>query len=274
MKKLFFLITFVLLLAACSPPKPKLILVRETVVSEVPVTVEVTRVIEVTREVEVTRVIAVLREIEVTRQVDAVPPEAAEEVPETAVSTLADSFNLMIIGDSLVADWHWVSVFSDSYRDQCNWGLVGGEEGNNVYVPSREGLDGVTIGDFLAEQWHITATENNDPDVILFMLGANDYSNSNTSAAGVAAQLNQMVDEIHAAKEDVEIFIAITPSADEEIAAYAAALQTMADVTYVDLFNEFDVDTMTDDGVQPNDAGSKFIADTYYAALQSAGYCP
>jgi lysophospholipase L1-like esterase len=106
------------------------------------------------------------------------------------------------------------------------------------------------------------------------MLGTNDYSDPDATAAGTAAQLKQIVDEIHAVNADVEIFVAIIPRTNKEMADYDAALQTMPDVTYVDQFSGFDPETMTDDGVHPNDIGSQLIADVYYAALQSAGYCP
>jgi lysophospholipase L1-like esterase len=178
------------------------------------------------------------------------------------------------MGDSIVAGWYWVPVFSDDHRDQCNFWLVGSAEGDNIYVPSREGHGSATTGDFLAEQWHTTATENYDPDVVLLMLGTNDYSDPDATAAGTAAQLKQIVDEIHAVNADVEIFVAIIPRTNKEMADYDAALQTMPDVTYVDQFSGFDPETMTDDGVHPNDIGSQLIADVYYAALQSAGYCP
>jgi quercetin dioxygenase-like cupin family protein len=44
------LLLFVMLLAACSPTTPEPVTVKETVVSEIPVSVEVTRVVEVTSE--------------------------------------------------------------------------------------------------------------------------------------------------------------------------------------------------------------------------------
>jgi len=44
------LLLFVMLLAACSPTTPEPVTVKETVISEVPVTVEVTREVEVTSE--------------------------------------------------------------------------------------------------------------------------------------------------------------------------------------------------------------------------------
>lgn len=44
------LLLFAMLLAACSPTTPEPVIVKETVISEIPVTVEVTRVTEVTSE--------------------------------------------------------------------------------------------------------------------------------------------------------------------------------------------------------------------------------
>lgn len=183
-------------------------------------------------------------------------------------------FNLMPMGDSLVEGWYWVPTFFYDHKDNCEFWMVGSNEGDNVWVPSREGHGGATTADYLEQQWHTAATAVYAPDVVLLMLGSNDYSNASIAALEVAGRLQQIVDEIHAVKADTVVFVAIVSRADANMVAYDAALQTMSDVIYVDQFSGFNPITMTDDGVHPNALGSQQMADVYFAALQAAGYCP
>jgi len=60
----------VIILSACTSPQPELITVKETVITELPVTVEVTREVIVEQIIEVTREIEVTRQIEVTRIIE------------------------------------------------------------------------------------------------------------------------------------------------------------------------------------------------------------
>lgn len=253
---LILLMTLTLFLGACSTAAPEVVPVKETVI------------VEVTREVEVTRLVDMA-------DTTATEGDESEEVEAaTAVPVPPDSFNLLPMGDSLVEGWYWVPTFFYDHKDECNFWLVGSNEGDNVWVPSREGHGGATTGDFLAEQWHTRATETYDPDVILLMLGSNNYSDPDVNAETVAQELQQIVAEIQAIKEDVDIFVAIVPREGKKMGDYDAALQTLSNVTYIDQFSGFDPDTMTDDGIHPNELGSQTMADVYYAALQAAGYCP
>lgn len=85
----------VLLLAACSSPDPET--VRETVVSEIPVTVEVTRPVEVTRLVEATV------EVEVTRLVEVMVTVTPSPSPEASPTAEAAEFQKYTSQDAIDA---------------------------------------------------------------------------------------------------------------------------------------------------------------------------
>lgn len=63
MKRFFVLVAMLVMVSACSPD-PETVTIKETVIAEIPITVqvmqEVTKIVEITREVEVTNIIEVI----------------------------------------------------------------------------------------------------------------------------------------------------------------------------------------------------------------------
>lgn len=68
--KLFTILVLVIVLANCSASEPETVIVKETLIAEIPVTVMVTEQVTVEKIVEVTRDVEVTREVEVTRIVE------------------------------------------------------------------------------------------------------------------------------------------------------------------------------------------------------------
>jgi lysophospholipase L1-like esterase len=116
-------------------------------------------------------------------------------------------------------------------------------------------------------------------------LGTNDVWN-NIPPSTILAAYSKLVDQMRASKPTMKILVAkILPmnppncaecrqrvvALDGMIANWSSSKNTNASpIVVVDAWTGFDTATMTVDGVHPNDAGSKKLADTWFDPLANA----
>lgn len=123
------------------------------------------------------------------------------------------------------------------------------------------------------------------PDIVLMHLGTNDVWN-NQSPAAITTAFSKLVDQMRASKPTMKILVAkiipMNPSGCSEcgqrvinlnsaIASWAPTKSTSSSpITVVDVWTGFNTATMTGDGVHPNDAGAKVLANSWYSAVAAA----
>jgi lysophospholipase L1-like esterase len=124
-----------------------------------------------------------------------------------------------------------------------------------------------------------------NPDIVLMHLGTNDVW-SNRSPQEITTAFSKLIDQMRASKSSMKILVAeIIPmnppncfecgqrvvALNRAIESWAAGKNTSSSpITVVDAWTEFNTASMTGDGVHPNDAGNRKLADTWYQPLASA----
>ncbi|MFJ6673391.1 cellulose binding domain-containing protein [Actinosynnema sp. NPDC091369] len=216
----------------------------------------------------------------------AAQPASSSAAP--AAPAAAGPVRIMPLGDSITAGpGCWRAYLWDRLRRTGHTDIdaVGTQQGGGCSVPfdvDHEGHGGYSaIG--IAEQgqlppWLAAAR----PDVVLMHLGTNDMWGNFRPVDSVIAAYSVLVDQMRAHNPDVEILVAkIIPMACPEcthvvalnnaIPGWAAARTTArSPITVVDQWTGFDTATDTGDGVHPNDAGFRKMADRWYPALTAA----
>jgi lysophospholipase L1-like esterase len=123
------------------------------------------------------------------------------------------------------------------------------------------------------------------PDIVLMHLGTNDVW-SNRSPQEITTAFSKLVDQMRASKSSMKILVAkilpMNPSncgecgqrvvaLNSAIGSWAAGKTTASSpITVVDAWTGFNTASMTGDGVHPNDAGNKKLADAWYQPLVDA----
>lgn len=123
------------------------------------------------------------------------------------------------------------------------------------------------------------------PDVVMMHLGTNDVW-SNRSPAEITTAFSKLVDQMRASKATMKILVAkiipMNPSGCSECGQRVIALNTAIEswavsknsssstIKVVDVWTGFNTATMTGDGVHPNDAGNKKLAESWYQAVANA----
>jgi acyl-CoA thioesterase-1 len=213
------------------------------------------------------------------------PASAAEPGPAAAPT------RIMPLGDSITGSpgcWRallWQDLVNTGYSDVDFVGTLPGQGCGFAYDGENEGHGGI-LATNMADQnqlppW-LSAT---NPDVVLMHLGTNDVW-SNRSPDTILAAFTKLVEQMRANNPQMEILVAqIIPMApancgecgqrvvnfNAAIPAWAEGLSTEASpITVVDQFTGFDTATDTYDGVHPNDAGNRVMADHWYPALTDA----
>ncbi|NUT54068.1 MAG: cellulose-binding protein [Saccharothrix sp.] len=205
-----------------------------------------------------------------------------------AQPSAAAPVRIMPLGDSITAGpgcWRaylWDRLQKTGYTDVD---FVGTQPGGGCSVPfdgDHEGHGGFAATG-IADQnqlppW-LAATH---PDIVLMHLGTNDMWGNFRPIESVIAAYSKLVDQMRADNPDMKILVAkIIPMACPEcthvvalnnaIPAWAAAKTTArSPITVVDQWTGFDTATDTGDGVHPNDAGLRKMADRWYPALAAA----
>ncbi|WP_049577297.1 SGNH/GDSL hydrolase family protein [Streptomyces sp. SBT349] len=197
---------------------------------------------------------------------------------------------IMPLGDSITGSpgcWRallWQDLQAAGHTDVDFVGTQGAQGCGFPYDGEHEGHGGI-LATTMADQnqlppW-LAATR---PDVVLMHLGTNDvWSNRSTSA--ILAAYTTLVGQMRAENPAVTVLVArIIPMAPSSCAAcpqrvvdlnaaipgWAAGLSTApSPITVVDQWTGFDTATDTGDGVHPNDAGIRKIADRWFPAVSA-----
>jgi Cellulose binding domain/GDSL-like Lipase/Acylhydrolase family len=207
---------------------------------------------------------------------------------QPVISAAAAPVRIMPLGDSITAGpgcWRaylWDRLQKTGYTDID---FVGTQPGGGCSVPfdgDHEGHGGYAATG-IADQnqlppWLAAAR----PDIVLMHLGTNDMWGNFRPIDSVIAAYSKLVDQMRANNPDMKILVAkIIPMACPEcthvvalnnaIPAWAAAKTTSrSPITVVDQWTGFDTTTDTGDGVHPNDAGFRKMADRWYPAVTAA----
>lgn len=197
------------------------------------------------------------------------------------------AIRIMPLGDSITeGNWRQNSYRRELWRMLAAAGysvdFVGSSRMNRSFFPpnpdfdrDHEGHWGWRIDEIRGriEEWVSTAA----PDVVLIHLGTNDI-NRGEKPEDVAAELCELIDAIRRVAPRAQVLVAgIIPAAGTE-----AQIARMNDVVrgllrvrgpagprvrVVDQFTGFEVAADTYDGVHPNDAGDRKLAERWFDAL-------
>lgn len=172
--------------------------------------------------------------------------------------------------------------------------------------PDHEGHSGAVVGPgatyYDSEDWtgwsspnnlydHVDEFMKNDPDIILLMIGINEYTNysdpSYNANASAPAKLQNLLNKIFEAKPEVTIFVSSllavsdVKSSDYPMSVYNAALPDIVtslqssgkNIFFVDMNTESELnpndETQLYDGLHPDTVGGQKIADVWYNHLVS-----
>lgn len=154
-----------------------------------------------------------------------------------------------------------------------------------AYDGENEGHGGALVTAVADQNQLVGWLAATDPDVVLMHFGTNDVW-SNRPPATILAAYTKLVGQMRAANPAMRILVAqiipMNPSSCTECAqrvvdlnaaipGWAASLSTTASpITVVDQWTGFNTATDTGDGVHPNDAGARKIADRWLPAVRAA----
>jgi lysophospholipase L1-like esterase len=205
---------------------------------------------------------------------------------------LQEPVRIMPLGDSITGSpgcWRallWQDLV-DGGNDNIDFvGSLPGDGCGFEYDGEHEGHGGIRVTDIADQNQLPPWLESASPDVVLMHLGTNDVWSSLPTDAILAAYTT-LVEQMRASNPQMEILVAqIIPMDSAQscdtcaqgvmdlnaaIPDWAASLSTEeSPVTVVDQWTGFDTGTDTYDGVHPNDAGNRKIADGWYPALTEA----
>ncbi|QOC93127.1 cellulose binding domain-containing protein [Micromonospora craniellae] len=215
---------------------------------------------------------------------------AADIRPAPAVAA-ADPVRVMPLGDSITGSpgcWRavlWNRLQSAGHTAVDFVGTLGPQGCGQPYDGDNEGHGGYLVTNVanqnLLPGW-LSATR---PDVVLMHFGTNDVW-SNLAPATILAAYGRLVDQMRAANPAMRILVAkiipMAPSSCPECGQRVVALNNVVDgwaagkttaqspIVVVDQWTGFSTTTDTNDGVHPNAAGDRKIADRWYPALVAA----
>ncbi len=202
----------------------------------------------------------------------------------------ATPVKIMPLGDSLTSGYS-VPTYLSGYRDRLYSKLVeAGYDpdflGSQVDTqnpalpdPNHEGHGGYRIDqiDSGISGWLGAVA---DPDMILLIIGTNDFSQNN-NPAGAPNRLNNLISKISSLRPNAKIFLGNLPlrtdsaalEADQSI--YNAAIPGIVsdqvslgrNVYFVDMHSSFSASGLSSDGVHPNPVGYDAMADVWTQAI-------
>ncbi|MDG4766672.1 cellulose binding domain-containing protein [Solwaraspora sp. WMMD406] len=211
----------------------------------------------------------------------AVPVPAASAATPVRIMPLGDSITAgpgcwrALVWDQLRRAGHTDIDFVGSASDggSCNYGFS--------YDPDHEGHGGFSaVGIANNNQlppWLAAA----DPDIVVMHLGTNDLWGGWQSMDTIMAAFTTLVGQMRAHNPDMKLLVAQiiphhgcatcpadTVTLNSRIVGWAAGLTTTrSPIAVVDQWTGFDAATDTGDGVHPNDAGFRKMADRFAPAI-------
>jgi hypothetical protein len=145
-------------------------------------------------------------------------------------------------------------------------------------------IDAYLSGDFSASK----LMQDYSPDVVLVHLGSNDLGTRTNTPEEAVAEIGQLVDLIRSGRSATKIYVAqIIPLVDgaygrgpgesqlvqefnsklPELVKSKNGNKIYPDIVLVDMWTDFDTDTMLAEKTHPNDQGDKEIAMRFYKSL-------
>jgi len=211
-------------------------------------------------------------------------------VTTAPAASAADPVRIMPLGDSITAGpgcWRalvWDQLRSAGHTDidfvgsasdggSCNYGFS--------YDPDHEGHGGfsaVGIADNNQLPPWLSAAA---PDIVVMHLGTNDLWGGWQSMDTIMAAFTKLVGQMRANNPDIKLLVAQiiphhgcttcpadTVTLNNRIATWATGLTTArSPIAVVDQWTGFDAATDTGDGVHPNEAGFRKMADRFAPAI-------
>ena len=209
----------------------------------------------------------------------------------------------MALGDSITHGSR--TRFAESYRkpfntlmtsNACQFEMVGSQTGNHLhdtYLSPHEGYNAHTADHVLNGYLNSNAGNNEgisvtsaryQPHVVLLHIGSNDMKLGQDIDQTVA-EIDQIISVILSTNSTPVVFLAnvipwyqtATIGADvrilgDRIEAYVAQLNNPR-VRLVDVRTGFTRSMILNDNIHPNPTGEQLIADRFFAAYNSAGFC-
>lgn len=212
---------------------------------------------------------------------------------------------LMAVGDSIThglldpgPSASWRLPFTLRLDDAgCAFQMVGSQTSNalhNAFESPHEGYSSQEAGHFVTGHTNYAgenpgiflSMQRHEADVVLLHVGTNDVIMGQSNQETLQ-EIDQIVSTILDADGDVLLanviptytaeFLDGVDARNEALAplieAYVAQLANPR-VQLVDVRQGYTRDLMFDDGIHPNDQGSQHIADAFYLAYITSGYCP
>ncbi|KAL6702896.1 hypothetical protein ACN47E_000858 [Coniothyrium glycines] len=225
---------------------------------------------------------AALAAIYLAAAVTAAPTELAER---------QSTVRIMALGDSITGSpgcWRaylWQKLQQAGIKNTDFVGTLPAQGCGFSYDGENEGHGGYLAVNIANQNLLPGWLSSSKPDIVMMHLGTNDVWN-NQSPATITTAFSKLVDQMRASKPTMKILVAkIIPMApsncgdcgnrvialDNAIGSWAASKSTSASpITVVDAWSGFSAQSMTVDGVHPNDAGNKVLANTWFQPLSNA----
>ncbi|WFE29074.1 cellulose binding domain-containing protein [Solwaraspora sp. WMMD791] len=228
-----------------------------------------------------TTVYAVLAALAMALGLAVVAAPAASAATPVRIMPLGDSITAgpgcwrALVWDQLRRAGHTDIDFVGSASDggSCNYGFS--------YDPDHEGHGGFSAVGIANDNQLPPWLDAADPDIVVMHLGTNDLWGGWQSMDVIMAAFTTLVGQMRANNPDMKILVAQiiphhgcatcpadTVTLNNRIVGWAAGLTTArSPVAVVDQWTGFDAATDTGDGVHPNDAGFRKMADRFAPAI-------
>jgi len=228
------------------------------------------------------------------------PPAAAatDEAGPASVSATASAVRLMPVGDSITRGYSTAPELQGTYRMYLYDHLVasGLDPGSGLEFVGP--FNSHPAGSYLRQGdwdhdslsvagWRTTnardqvagAVATYDPDVLLVLIGVNDFLLDERSAQDAANAVGALISNARSSRRDVKVVLAEIPPTtsqyDAVIEEYNGRLRTLASlastatsrVVTVDMYTGFDISTDHFDGLHPNARGDEWIAERFADVL-------
>jgi hypothetical protein len=213
----------------------------------------------------------------------------------TAPACLAEPVKIMPLGDSITGSpgcWRallWKDLTDNGFTDIDFVGTASHQGCAFKYDADHEGHGGAWVCSVAKSNELVGWLSATNPDIVLMHFGTNDIWNPYTPIDEVIAAFTTLVNQMRRNNPDMIILVAqIIPldprepldecnecpqraiDLNNEIPAWAQGLSTdRSPIVVVDHWSGFNPSTDTNDGVHPNDAGIRKVADNWYGPLSS-----